>query len=326
MQIAKKAALKSPLILTLVTILFFLNSCQNEFTARPTRIPTAIPTLTHTPTLTATFTLVPTITPTTTATLTRTLTPYPTLTNTPTSTQIVPRPASLPDLRDTDGKVVDWSYAYVTSIGYDEKLQVNELSGMLAFQLMDRAIHKRNQEFLGEDITVYYLNVIHDFKGTNIPMGLVIGATYGKDIPLSLIPADGSAYVQLVQLTTAKPLDPFLIHRDSRLPYDRRELVMIDVFLPELETMLSELPEELIVLADHAILFPNNDWQQAKLDMTRISTYAARYYPLFQFDAYERIIGQSDFAWDLKSYLVDGQEMPVGIFYYAAETLILVTP
>jgi len=321
-----KPTLERTLILPFVVILFLLSSCQKEFTARPTRIPTAIPTLTSTPTLTATFTLVPTITPTSTATPTQTLTPYPTLTNTPTGTQIIPRPASLPDFRDTDGKVVDWSYAYVTSIGYDENLQVNELSGMMAFQLMDRAIHKRNLNFLGEDITVYYLNVVHDFKGTDIPMGLVLGATYGKDVPLSLIPADGSAYVQLVQLTTQKPLDPFLIHRDSRLPYDRRELVMTDIFLPELEVLLSGLPDELIVLADHAILFPLNDWQQAKIDMTRISAYAARYYPLFQFDAYERIIDQSDFAWGLKAYLVDGKEMPVGIYYYGVETLILVTP
>ena len=208
----------------------------------------------------------------------------------------------------------------------NEENQVNSLSALLAFQLQDRSIHRRNLHFQNQDITVYYLNVTHDFNGDTIPMGLVIGGVYGKDLPLSLIPADGSAYVRVFQLDTAAPLDGYLIHRSAAEVYPRVKVLPGDILLTELETLLVNLPDELIVLADHPILFPRNDWQQVKLDMTRISAQAARYYPLFAFNPDERIVDQNDFAYGLRDYLLNGAAMPQGIYFYPSQTLVLVSP
>jgi len=306
--------------------MFLLTGCQKEFVGRPTAIPTNTPTPTLTPTLTPTSTLVPTITPTSTRTPTQTLTPYPTLTATPTATRVTPRPAILPRLVDMDGKVVDWSYAYVTSLGYAETGEVNQLSALLAFRLLDRTIYRRNLTFMSQDVTIYYLNVLHDFNGTEVPMGLVIGGTFGRDIPLSLVPAGGSSYVQTLQLTTKKPLDPFLIHRDANQAYAKRSLVLTDLLLTDLESLLPTLPDELIILADHPILFPRNDWQQAKLDMIRVSALMARFYPLFELDTFDRIVDQSDLAFALRDHLLKSADMPAGIFFYPSQTLVIVTP
>jgi hypothetical protein len=322
----RRHSLKIVLLTVFCISFLLLSSCQKEFIGRPTAIPTNTPTLTLVPTLTLTPTLVPTITPTPTRTPTQTLTPYPTLTATPTATQVTRRPAILPRLVDTDGKLVDWSYAYVTSLGYTETGEVNQLSVLLAFRLIDRTIHRRNLNFMSQDVTIYYLNVVHDFNGTEIPMGLVIGGTFGSDIPLNLVPAGGSSYVQALQLTTRKPLDPYLIHHDAALPYARRRLVLTDLLLTDLEDLLPTLPDELIILADHPILLPKNDWQQAKLDMTRVSALMARYYPFFELDAYDRIIDQSEFAFALRDHLLKGSRMPGGIYFYASQTLVLVTP
>ena len=323
---ARHYSVKIVLLSVLCVCFLLLSGCQRNFVGRPTAIPTSTPTATLVPTLTLTPTLVPTITPTPTRTPTQTLTPYPTLTATPTATQVTPRPAILPRLVDTDGKMVDWSYAYVTNLGYAGTGEVNQLSALLAFRLLDRTIYRRNLNFMSQDVTIYYLNVVHDFNGAEIPMGLVIGGTFGRDIPLSLIPAGGSSYVQTLQLTNAEPLDPFLIHRDANLAYAKRSLVLTDLLLTDLEDLLPTLPDELIVLADHPILFPKNDWQQAKLDMTRVSALMARYYPLFELDAYDRIVGQSDFAFALRDHLLKGADMPAGIYFYASQTLVLVTP
>jgi hypothetical protein len=322
----KHASLKTFLLAVICCCLLLLTGCQKEFVGRPTAIPTNTPTLTLVPTLTLTPTLVPTITPTPTRTPTQTLTPYPTLTATPTATQVTPRPAILPYLVDTDGKVVDWSYAYVTSLGYAETGEVNQLSALLAFRLLDRAIYRRNLNFMSQDVTIFYLNVVHDFNGTQVPMGLVIGGAFGSDVPLNLVPAGGSSYVQTLQLTSAEPLDPFLIHRDANQAYAKRSLVLTDLLMTDLEALLPTLPDELIILADHPILLPKNDWQQAKLDMTRVSALMARYYPLFELDAYDRIVDQSDFAFALRDYLLRGIDMPSGIYFYASQILVLVTP
>jgi len=322
----KRASLKTFLLTLICCCVLLLTGCQKEFVGRPTAIPTNTPTLTLVPTLTPTPTLVPTITPTPTRTPTQTLTPYPTLTATPTATHVTPRPAILPHLVDTDGKVVDWSYAYVTSLGYSVTGEVNQLSALLAFHLVDRAIYRRNLTFMSQDVTIYYLNVMHDFNGTEVPMGLVIGGAFGRDIPLNLLPAGGSSYVQTLQLTTKKPLDPFLIHRDANQAYAKRSLVLTDMLLTDLEALLPTLPNELIILADHPILFPRNGWQQAKLDMTRVSALMARYYPLFELDAYDRIVGQSDLAFSLRDHLLKGTDMPAGIYFYASQTLVIVTP
>lgn len=323
----KITTITKTILLLLGCLALLLSGCQaKEFVGRPTVIPTHTPTQTLTPTVTLTPTLVPTITPTPTRTPTQTLTPYPSLTPTPTATQVTPRPAELFRYLDADGRVIDWSYAYVTGIGFGEDEQVNQLSAMLAFRLMDRAVYRHSLRFNSQDVTLYFLNVVHDFNGTPIPLALVIGGTFGRDMPLELIPADGSAYLQLLQLDATDRLDPYLVHRQANLPFERRSLVLDEMLLTTFEKLLPTLPDELIILAEHPILFPRNDWPQAKLDMTRISAYTARYYPLFELDAYDRIVEQSAFAYALRDYLLKRTDLAPGIYFYPSQVLVLVTP
>ncbi|MFH1445852.1 MAG: hypothetical protein ABIG43_00375, partial [Chloroflexota bacterium] len=256
----KSHSTRHPLFAILVCLIF-LCACQPEYEARPTRIPTSA----STPTPTHTFTLVPTITPKASLTPTMTRTFYPSLTPTRTATPVTPWPAKLIDFEDSYGKVVDWGYFYVTDIGFDSDAEVNQLSAMISFRLMDRAIHQRNMHFLGQDITVYYLHVSHDFKDEQIAMALIIGGTYGKDVLINLIPADGSAYLQVRLMTADEPFDPYVIHRDANLPFEQRQKQYPDIGLTEFQALLLSLPDELIILADHPILFPRNDWQQIKV-------------------------------------------------------------
>jgi len=309
-------------LLAVLACLVFLCACQPEYEARPTRIPTSA----STPTQTQTFTLVPTITPRASLTPTITLTLYPSLTPTRTATPIATRPAKLFDFQDSYGNVVDWGYFYVTDIGFDTDAEVNQLSAMLSFRLMDRAIHQRNMRILGQDITVYYLHVSHDFKGEQIAMELVIGGTYGKDVLINLIPADGSAYLRVRSMTADEPFDPYVIHRDANLPFAQQQEQYPDMMLTDFQTLLRSLPDELFILADHPILFPRNDWQQIKVDMTRISSLAARYWSFFSRDVYDHITGPSDFALALAQYLLSGHSMPKGTYSFASQTLILISP
>lgn len=309
-------------LFAILVCLIFLCACQPEYEARPTRIPTSA----STPTLTHTFTLVPTITPKASLTSTITLTPYPSLTSTRTPTPVTPWPAKHFDFQDSNGDVVNWGYFYVTGIGFNADAEVNQLSAMISFRLMDRAIHQRNMHILERDITVYYLHVSHDFKDEQIAMELVIGGTYGKDVLINLIPADGSAYLRVRSMTADEPFDPYIIHRDAYLPFEQRQEQFPDIVLTEFQALLLSLPDELIILADHPILFPRNDWQQIKVDMMRISSLAARYWSFFSLDTYDHITGQSDFASTLAQYLLSGQSMPEGTYSFASQTLIIITP
>jgi len=321
MRKRKSRSTKHPFFAILVCLIF-LCACQPEYEARPTRIPTSA----STPTQTQTFTLVPTITPKASLTPTITLTPYPSLTPTYTATSVSPYPAKLLDFEDSYGNMVDWGYFYVTEIGFDADAEVNQLSAMISFRLMDRAIHQRNMRILGQDITVYYLNVSHDFKGEQIAMELVIGGTYGKDVLINLIPADGSAYLRVRLMTSDEPFDPYVIHRDANLPFAQQQEQYPDMMLIDFQARLRSLPYELIILADHPILFPRNDWQQIKVDMMRISSLAVRYWSFFSLDVHDHITGPSDFASALAQYLLSGQSMPEGSYSFASQTLILITP
>lgn len=303
-----------------------LTACQKEFVNRPTPIPTRTPSNTFTPTITLTPTLVPTVTLTPSQTPTHTLTPYPSSTPTAISTNIPPQPVSLFDLRDNADRLVDWRYAYVSEVGSRDNGEVNQLSAMLAFQLMDRGIHSFNLRFDARDITVYYLNVRHDFNGTLTTMRLVIGGTYGKDVPISLIPADGSAYIEFRKLDSKAVFNPGRNHQESLLPFAERQALVSTMLLQDFESMLPELPDTLIVLAEHPILWPKDDWVQVKLDMTRVSAYAARFYPFFSLDAYDLLVGPSELALALAEHLLDGSPMPLGTHDFASQTLIFITP
>ena len=327
------SAKKAIFLITSVITLLILLGCGPE--ASPT--PTSTLTITHTPTktLTPTITLTPTptqtktpantITPRPSNTPTITLTPYPTLTFTPTPTQVESRPSVLFPYKDVNGKTVDWSYTHTTKIGFNRLNEVNDLWAFMGFQLLDRAIHQRNFDFLDQTITVYYLNVSHEFNGDTYPMQLVIGGTPGENVPIEDIPAGGTAYIQMQVRESWQPFDPYITHRDANRAYELRESDYPLWFLKDLKTLLPTLPDELILLADHPILFPKDDWPQIKLDMERAAYLTARHQPFFEMDDFDRLVDQSDFAYALRDHLLFNREMPESYYAYSSKTLIIIT-
>ena len=220
--------------------------------------------------------------------------------------------------------MVDWSYIYVTKLGSNQFDVINDLWAFISFQLLDRAIHQRNFNLLGETVTVYFLNVAHDFNGEMLPMQLVIGGSPGTDVAITDIPAGGSAYLQVQVRKSSDSFDPYLIHRDANSEYGARKSSYPLMYLEEFQELLPALSDEIILLADHPILFPRNDWPQIKLDMQRVSYLAARYQPFFAFDVYDRLVDQSDFAYALKIHIINQEKIPLGIYAYSSQTLIII--
>ena len=210
-------------------------------------------------------------------------------------------------------------------MGFNRLNEVNDLWAFLAFQLLDRAIHQRNFNFLGETITVYYLNVAHEFNGEMLPMQLVLGGTPGTNIKIKDIPAGGTAYIQVKRQDADAGFDPYIAHRDANRDYGLPDSDYPLWFLKDLQALLPTLPDEIILLADHPILFPPDDWPQIKLDMRRVSYLAARYQPFFEIDAYDRLADQSDFAYALRDHILDDKTMPPGLYAYSSHTLIIIT-
>jgi hypothetical protein len=226
--------------------------------------------------------------------------------------------------QDINGKTVDWSYIHVTRIGYDQFDQVNDLWAFMSFQLLDRAIHHRNLDFLGETITVYYLNVAHEFDGEMVQMQLVLGGTLGNDVPIEDIPAGGTSYIQGQVRESWQDFAPYVTHRDANRAFQYRDESYPLLFLKDLQTLLPDLPDETILLADHPILFPRDDWPQIKLDMSRVSYLAARYQPFFAIDDYDRLDDQSAFAYALRDHILNNDTMPAGLYAYSSQTLIII--
>ncbi|MBG0784614.1 MAG: hypothetical protein H0S79_05895 [Anaerolineaceae bacterium] len=299
-----------------------LKSKSPTATSEPTL--TLTPTITLTPTPTQTTTPANTITPRPSFTPTVTLTPYNTLSPTPTASPVPSRPAVLFPYQDINGKTVDWSYIHVTQIGTNRLDEVNDLWAFMSFQLLDRAIYRRNLDFLGETLTVYYLNVAHEFDGEMVTMQLVLGGTPGKNIAIEDIPAGGTAYLQMQVREAWESFAPYVTHRDANRAFEYRDESYPLVFLKDLQALLPTLPDEIILLADHPILFPQDDWPQIKLDMQQASYLAARYQPFFEMDDYDRLVDQSDFAYALRDHILNGWEMPDGLFAYSSQTLILI--
>ena len=315
-------------ILIGMILLFSITACREEETT-PTLVlesikttPSATTTLTPEPT--ATTTPASTITPRPSQTRTNTVTPFPSLSPTPTPTEIVPDPSVLFPFQDVNGRTVDWSYIHVTQLGRDEEDQINDLWAFIAFQLLDRGIHQRNFTFLGETITVYYLNVAHEFDGTLLPMQLVLGGTAGSAVAIEDIPAGGTAYLQAQVRGASEEFDPYIIHRDANRPYELREAAYPRLLLSEFQSLLPTLPDDIILLAEHPILIPRNNWQQIKLDMSRVSYLAARYQPFFEFNAYDRLVGQSDFAYALRDHIFKQQPIPVDFYAFSSQSLIII--
>jgi hypothetical protein len=299
----------------------------------PTPPPTPTPTVTSTVTPTATATITPTVTPTRTLvptvtlrpshTSTVTLTPLPTSTPTSTETPAPLRPAILYPRRDVNGKLLDWRYTHISEYSETEKRLPKVLWAYLGFQLMDRAIHRDTLKIMDQDVTVYYLNVQHQFDNQLALLRLVLGGAFGKDVPLNLIPLDGSAYIRVRLLEPGAAFDPYIFHRDAQKGYATHEPQYPDMPLVALERLLPGLSDELIVLADHQILFDPDRLDQVQVDMSRVAYLAARYQPFTVVDAYNRVTGPSPAAADLREFLLHEVPIPGGIPAYSSDTLVL---
>lgn len=304
--------------------------CQAHYEGRPTARPTPLPSSTSTPTSTYTPSPVPTVTPSPTYTLTPSPTPPPSATPTYTPTPIPPEAATLFPLKAGGARTVDWSYFYISHKENREDGSLLRLSAMVAFQLLDRGIHHETIRVLGQDVTVYYLRVSHTFNQVPIETRLVLTGYFGTDIPISALPADGSAYISLRSQNSDAVFEPWRIQQDWLLPYEERKDLFDQMQLSNFEQLLANLPDEVILLAHHPVIWASDDWNQAALDMSRISAQAARLQPFFDFNELNILLGQSDLAAAWAGYLTENQAIPTDIaeadFAFSAEYLVIIIP
>jgi hypothetical protein len=156
-------------------------------------------------------------------------------------------------------------------------------------------------------------------------MQLVLGGTAGENVPLEVIPAGGTAYIQVAVQDGSRYFSPRIVHREANAAFDERDEAYPFLFLKDFQALLADLPDEIILLANHPILIPRNNWPQVKLDMERVSFLAARYQPFFELDPFDRIVDQSPFAYALRDHILDGAEIPTGIYAYSSRNLVIVT-
>lgn len=323
----RKAIALSLIILSLLSL--SLSACQKPLQGRPTALPTVEPSASITPTPSQTPTELPTATLTSTPTPTSTSTLVPTATSTSTPTPIPTRLATLFPLTAGGQQTVDWEYFYVTRRDNRDDGSLRNLSAMVSFQLVDRGIHSETVEILGQKVTVYYLRVRHSFDQTNLEVKLVLTGIFGEDIPISGIPADGSSYISVRTQTASQVFEPWKLHQDWSLPIDQRAPLFQTVRLPDFENTLRNLPDQVIVLADHPVILDPDGWAQIYLDMDRVSASAARFMPFFNFNEYDQMTGQSTQASVWQNYLINSTDIPSSQhnrMYFSADFLVIITP
>ncbi|HHX08995.1 MAG TPA: hypothetical protein GX730_06165 [Chloroflexi bacterium] len=326
----KSFGAKSLLFLLLIILLLGSTAgCKPRFEGRPTAFPTEAPTNTPIPSPTQTFTPVPTSTLTPTPSQTPTPTLVPTPTPTYTATFIPTQLAALPTLITSNDEIVDWSYFYLTEKENREDGSLANLSAMVAFQLVDRGIHRETIRILGEDVTIFYLRVRHDFDENLMETKLILTGFYGAGLEIRNLPADGSTYVSIHERKAADLFEPWKLHQEWTLPPDQREPLFQTLRLDELERKLRELPNQVILLADHPVILERDAWNQLYLNMDRISASAARFYPFFAFNELDQMTGQTTMAIVWQNYLVNSSDIPADLYdrmVFSADYLIFVTP
>jgi hypothetical protein len=154
---------------------------------------------------------------------------------------------------------------------------------------------------------------------------LIVGGTFGEDIPLGVIPAGGPSYVKIKVLTRNAPVDPYIIHTTANLPYAERSIEYPDALLTDLEVVLASLPDQLILLADQAIIVDPDSVQRFEYDIQTVSYLMARYYPWMLLDDYDRFTGANQAALELADNLYLNKPITSSIEWYSGETLIFIT-
>ncbi len=309
------------------------------------RLHTATPTITPSLTPTATITLTPTITSTPTNTVTSTptstrtrlptftatasLTPIPSATSLPSATPTLtetPAPTRLAQLfqaRDAGGRVLDWGYARYTDWRLGSKGETRTLSAFLSFRLVDRAVHRETLDAHGKPVTAYYLNVTHEFAGLVQPVHLIISGEWGQDVPIGAMSSSGSFFITERVLPPGSGFNPLTIHRDITKNYPNRPLEYQGILITDFETLLASQPDNLILLADHAILPNPDNYGDLEFYFQNTPYLAARYTPLVTFDQQGKISGPSRLASELADAVLNGSPMPANeTIYYSSDVLI----
>jgi len=266
-----------------------------------------------------------TVTPRPSRSPTPTRTSFPTSSPTPTETPAPPYPAELWLKRDVNGKLIDWGYSHITDIGWNSKGEVVRFSATLGFQLMDRAIHRDTIIVFARPLTVYYLNVRRQVGDELGNARLIVGGTFGEDIPLGVVPAGGPSYIKLTIMTRNEPFDPYLTHITANLAYADRSEKYPDMLLTDLEVVLANLPDQVILLADQAIIVDPDSIQRFEHDIQTVSYLVGRFYPWMVLDDYDRFTGANQAAIDLADNLYLNKPITNPAEWYSGETLIFIT-
>ncbi len=317
------------LLLMLSIIVFIFTACEPVYEGRPTGIPTHPPTKTVTPTITSIPTEAPTVTPTLTITPTYTPTAIPSPTATMTPTAVPARISGLIDLKVGDDTKVEWNYTYLTQNNKRENGSQYNLSALMAFQMLDRGIHTETIKLLDNEITVYYLRVRHAFKAEHLEVKLILTGTFGDNVAIDAMPADGSNFIFYRTQNSDVPFQPAKIATDWDLPVEQRNEHFQGLTLRQFQVILDELPENFILFAEHPIIIEPERWNQVRLDMERISASGARLNPFFAFNELNQLIGQTSLATILQQNLVSDVDIPGDVrqkLVFSAEYILVITP
>jgi len=190
---------------------------------------------------------------------------------------------------------------------------------------MDRAVHRDTIIVFARPLTVYYLNVRRQVGNELGNARLIVGGVYGEDVPLGVVPAGGPSYVKLAIMTRNAPFDPYLTHITANQAYDDRRDEYPDTLLTDLEMILADLPDQVILLADQAIIVDPDSVQRFEYDIQTVSYLVARFYPWMVLDDYDRFTGANQAAIDLADNLYLNKPITNPAEWYSGETLIFIT-
>ena len=319
------------IILTLIifVLLSSLAACGSpNQQGRPTQLLPAWPT-DLIPSITPTSTPLPPSTLTPTTTLLPSNTPYDTATPQPTGTALPAFNATPFPYKDVDGKAVTNSYAAISEHTLRPSGTTLSLSGFVAFELLDRGIHRQTLQVLEKDLTLYSLRVRHRF-GTEVKeVWLILTGVWGINVPYNEAGADGSANISLAELKTKEAFNPAEMHSAWNVGLAKRAPTYGTVSLTDLEALLKDLPQQSLILAENPILFPADSWHQVKLNMLSVSSQAARFHWLFNINEFNIIIGQNANADLWADALLKGSPLPENVadpLFFAADNLVVVRP
>ena len=317
------------LFICLVVMILAITACEPVYEGRPTGIPTQQATKTITPTASTTPTEAPTVTPTLTITPTDTPTPIPSATPTDTPTIVPTRESGMIDLKIGENTTVDWGYHYLTQNNKREDESQFNLSAMMAFQLIDRGIHSETITVLGNEITVYYLRARHAFNGEMLDVKLVLTGTFGSDVAIEAMPADGSNFVYYRTQNTDVAFEPWNIERDWNLPHEQRSDLFQALTLRQFQVILEDLPKDFLLFAEHPVIIEPEKWSQVRIDMERISASGARLHPFFAFNEFDQLVGQTSLSRILQQFFVHNADIPGDMrrnILFSADYLLVITP